>query len=303
VKKPDRPDLDLMRGAIDMHAHTHPALFKRPLDDADLARVALEYGMRGFVLKDHDSPTTGRAYYIRQMFENRIEPFGAVVLNRSVGGLNPHVVQTAIHYGARVIWMPSNHSSWHAEYFKMSDYPQLGRMQKQLPGPGVTILDKEGQLKPEVFAILDLVAEADVVLATGHISLRETRLLQDAAIARGVKRFLVTHVNWALTKYDLDVQRELISKGAYLEYVAVSCVSPIFYEQKPDELAQWINALQGERLILSSDLGQASAPPHPEGLRMLIAALLDLGVPYSHLSKMMRVTPALLLGLDPEGPA
>ena len=31
-----RPDREVLRGAIDMHAHTHPALFRRPLDDTDL---------------------------------------------------------------------------------------------------------------------------------------------------------------------------------------------------------------------------------------------------------------------------
>ena len=32
-----RADLDLLRGAIDTHAHTAPALFPRHIDDADLA--------------------------------------------------------------------------------------------------------------------------------------------------------------------------------------------------------------------------------------------------------------------------
>ncbi len=282
-----------------MHAHTHPALFRRPLDDADLARIATEYGMRGFVLKDHDSLTTGRAYYVNKMFE-RIEAYGAIVLNRSVGGLDPHVVQAAIHYGAKVIWMPSNHSKWHAEYFQTSDYPQLGRPKRQLPGLGVTVLDEEGQLKPEVLAILDLVAEADVCLATGHLSPQETRLLLDEAIRRGVRKFLVTHANWALTRYDLEEQKELVRKGAFLEYVAVSCVSPIFYEQKPAELAAWIKELGGHHLVLSSDLGQLSGPPHPEGLRMLVAALLDEGVPFDVLAKMLRHNPAILLNLEPE---
>lgn len=295
---PDRPDLDLLRGAIDLHAHTHPALFRRPLDDADLAKTAREYGMRGIVLKDHDSLTTGRAYYIRKMLDG-FEAFGAVALNRSVGGLNPHVVQAAIHYGARVIWMPSNHSKWHAEYFKTADYPQLGRPRKQLPGEGITVLDDAGQLKPEVLTILDLIAEADVCLATGHLSPQETRLLLDEAVRRGVRKVVVTHANWALTKYPLEAQKELIAKGAFLEYVAVSCVSPIFFEQQPAELAAWITELRGERLVLSSDLGQYSGPPHPEGLRMLAATLLDLGVPYGYLERMTKHNPALLLGLDP----
>ena len=292
-----RPDLDLLKGAIDMHAHTHPALFKRPIDDMDLAQIAMEYGMRGFVLKDHDSPTTGRAYFVKKMYPE-VEAVGAVVLNRSVGGINPYVVQAAIQYGARVIWMPSNHSKWHADYFKISDYPQLGRRQKQLPGPGVTVLDENGRITPETLTILDLIAEADVCLATGHLSLEEIRILQDEANRRGITKFLVTHANWALCRLEPDVQKELIQKGAYLEYVAVSCSSPIFFEQNPSELAEWINQLGSDRLILSSDLGQYSAPPHPEGMRMLIAALLDHGVPYDSLEQMTKGNPPKLLNLE-----
>jgi hypothetical protein len=291
-----RRDLKLLVDAIDMHAHTHPALFNRPIDDADLASHAMDYGMRGFVLKDHDSCTTGRAYHVERTFPH-ITPFGGVVLNRSVGGLDPHVVQAALHYGARVVWMPSNHSKHHAEFFDTPDYPQLGRKQRQLQGEGVTVLDERGHLKPEVGTICDLVAEADACLATGHLSLAETRALQAEAVKRGVRKFLVTHVNWALTKYDLETQKELIANGAYLEYVAVSCVSPIFYEQKPDELAAWIEELGGERLILSSDLGQASAAPHPEGMRMLITSLLDVGADYDQLELMTKANPARLLGL------
>jgi hypothetical protein len=292
-----RRDLKLLVDAIDMHAHTHPALFRRPIDDADLASHAMDYGMRGFVLKDHDSCTTGRAYHVGRTFPH-IKSFGAVVLNRSVGGLNPWVVEAALHYGARVVWMPSNHSKHHSEFFDTPDYPQLGRPKPQLKGDGVTVFDDRGQLKPEVGTICDLVAEADACLATGHLSLDETRALQAEAVRRGVTKFVVTHVNWALTRYDLDTQKELIANGAYLEYVAVSCVSPIFYEQKPDELAAWIEELGGERLVFSSDLGQASAAPHPEGMRMLLTSLLDVGADYDQLELMTKANPAQLLGLS-----
>jgi hypothetical protein len=292
-----RPDLKLLVDAIDMHAHTHPALFRRPIDDADLAQHAMDYGMRGFVLKDHDSDTTGRAYHIGRQY-SQVKPFGGVVLNRSVGGLNPHIVQTALHYGARMVWMPSNHSKYHSEYFDTPDYPQLARKRRQLPGDGVTVFGERGELKPEVGTICDLVAEEDACLATGHLSLEETRALQAEAKQRGVTKFLVTHANWALTRYELDTQRELIANGAYLEYVAVSCVSPIFWEQKPDELAEWIGELGGDRLILSSDLGQPSAAPHPEGIRMLISAMLDVGADYDELEKMTKANPAHLLGLS-----
>jgi len=292
-----RPDLELLHDAIDMHAHTAPALFRRPLDDADLAKAAIDYGMRGFVLKDHDQVTTGRAYYVPKMYP-QIQPFGAVVLNRSAGGLNPYVAEAAIHYGAKVIWMPSNHSKWHADFFETRDYPQLGRRQKQLPGPGLSVFGEEGKLREEVLTIIDVVAKADVCLATGHLSLPEIRMMQDEANQRGVNKFIVTHANWSLCKLELEVQMELVAKGATLEYVSATCVSPIFHEQSPKELADWINQFEGEHLVVGSDLGQMSGPPHPEGLRMLLASLLDEGVPYEYLEKMTKVNPAKLLGID-----
>jgi hypothetical protein len=295
----DRPDLELLKGAIDTHAHTAPALFKRHIDDATLAEIALQFGMRGFVLKDHDASTTGRAYYVNRMYPG-VESFGAVVLNRSVGGLNPYVAEAAIHYGAKVVWMPSNHSKYHAEYFNTPDYPQFGRPKRQLPGEGVSVFEEDGRtLTQDARTICEIVAEHDVALATGHLSLAEIRALQDSALQAGVTRFIVTHANWSLCKLDLDVQRELIARGATIEYVACSCVSPIFWEQQPAELAEWIIALKGENLVLGSDLGQFAGPPHPEGLRMLLAALLDVGVPYEYLEKMTKHNPVGVLGLEP----
>jgi hypothetical protein len=292
-----QPDRELLRGAIDTHAHTSPALFPRLLDDADLARVALDYGMRGFVLKDHDASTTGRAYYVKKMYPG-VEPVSAIVLNRSVGGLDPHVAQAAIHYGARVVWMPTNHSRYHEQYFDMSDYPRLGRMKKQIPGPGVTVFDEDGNLKQEALAILDICKEEDVAVATGHLALDEIRTLLDAAVARGIDKFIVTHANWSLSKLDVSVQRELIDKGAWLEYVACTISSPVFHEQQPEELAAWIDELGGERLLFGSDLGQYAGPPHPEGLRMTLAMLLTVGVNYDELEKMTKRNPALVLGLQ-----
>ena len=295
----DRTDLELLKGAIDMHAHTAPALFRRHIDDAALAQYAIEFGMRGFVLKDHDASTTGRAYYVQRMYPS-VRSIGAIVLNRSVGGLDPYVAEAAIHYGARVVWMPSNHSKYHADFFDRPDYPQFGRPRKQLPGEGVTVFEEDGRtLTKAARTICEVVAAGDVALATGHLSLPEIRALQDAAVGAGVRRFIVTHANWSLCRLDLGVQRELIAKGATIEYVASSCVSPIFWEQQPSELAEWIIALEGEHLVFGSDLGQFAGPPHPEGLRMLMVALLDLGVPASYLEKMLKHNAAEVLGLEP----
>jgi Family of unknown function (DUF6282) len=289
-------DRELMRGAIDCHCHTAPAIFPRLMDDADLARIAIDYGMRAVVLKDHDMITTGRAYYVNRMFPG-VQTIGTVILNRSVGGLNPYVVESGIQYGARLIFMPTNHARWHQEYYGNSNYPGLVRP-KQLPGQGITILDENKKVKPEVGAILDLIASSDVCLGTGHLSHEETFALVDEAAKRGVAKILVTHGNWSLCKYSLEEQKRLMAKGAYIEYVVLTLLSPVFHEQSITEFAEWIMAFKGERLVLSSDLGQMYGPPHPEGIRMGIAGLLGAGVPYEYLEKMAKVNPAKLLGLS-----
>jgi len=289
------PDRELMRGAIDTHVHTSPAIFPRLMDDAELALAAVDYGMRAVVLKDHDMITTGRAYYVNRMVPG-VESIGTVILNRSVGGLNPDVVEAGIQYGAKVVFMPTNHSKWHQEYYGNSNYPGLVRP-KQSPGEGIRILDANGKLKPEVLKIIDRVAEADVCLSTGHLSHEETFALVDEAANRGVVKILVTHGNWALCKYTLDEQKKLMDKGAYIEYVVLTLLSPVFHEQPLVELADWIKRFQGERLVLGSDLGQVYGPPPPEGIRMGIAGLLGAGVPTEYLEKMTKVNPAKLLNL------
>ena len=291
-----QPDLELLRGAVDMHAHSGPSLFPRPITDYDLGRYALDYGMRGFVLKDHDSATFHRAAYLKRSMP-AVDPIGAIVLNRSVGGINPYVVEAALHYGTRVVWMPTNHSKHHNDYYGTPDYPQLGRRQQQLPGAGVTVLDESGRLTGDARTVIRLVADAGACLGTGHLSLDETRLVIAEANRVGLEKMLVTHVNLSLTKYDLDVQRELVAAGAYLEIVAVTCVSAMFREQTPAELAPVIDAHAGERLIFSSDLGQASGPPHPEGMRIVLRSLLEEGVDYGALEKMTKENPAFLTGL------
>lgn len=289
------PDRELLRGAIDFHAHTAPAIFPRLMDDAELARIAVDYGMKAVVLKDHDQITASRAYYVNRMFPG-VKTLGTVIMNRSIGGLNANVVEAGIAYGSKVVFMPTNHAKWHQDFFGNSNYPGLVRP-KQLPGEGITILDANGKLKPEVYPILDLIAAHNVVLGTGHLSLPEIRVLVDEAQRRGVQKIVVTHANWSLCKLSLEVQKELIARGVYMEYVALTLVSPIFHEQKPKELAEWIIALKGEHLVVGSDLGQISGPPHPEGIRMMLAALIGEGVPYEYLEKMVKETPAKLLGL------
>ncbi len=111
---------ELIQGAIDIHAHTHPALFPRPSDDVDLARMAREMGMRAVVLKDHHMGTSARAYHAHKAVPG-IRVVGGVVLNTYLGGLNPYAVEAEVRYGGRIVWMPTVTAANHLRYSKTPD--------------------------------------------------------------------------------------------------------------------------------------------------------------------------------------
>src|SRR6202521_3799492 len=98
-----------LSGAIDMHAHSDPDGVPRKIDAVDLARLAKERGMRAIVLKNHYERTASLAYIVRKDVQ-RIEVFGGISLDLTVGGVNPRAVEwrTKVRGAvARVVWLPS----------------------------------------------------------------------------------------------------------------------------------------------------------------------------------------------------
>ena len=66
-----------MKGAIDLHLHSHPCLFPRIADDSTIARAAAEAGMAAIVLKCHHEGTASRAYLLqRELPEMKV--FGGI---------------------------------------------------------------------------------------------------------------------------------------------------------------------------------------------------------------------------------
>lgn len=80
-----REDLDLMKGAVDLHIHSAPSLFPRLVDHVEAAEWARRYGMRAVVIKEHHGYTSDRMYFVRKLISG-IEVYGGVVLNNAVGG-------------------------------------------------------------------------------------------------------------------------------------------------------------------------------------------------------------------------
>jgi microsomal dipeptidase-like Zn-dependent dipeptidase len=95
---------------------------------------------------------------------------------------------------------------------------------------------------------------------------------------------------------NVDQMRQAAQMGAYLEFVYNALMGPNKAFDIP-EYASAIRAVGPEHCILSSDLGQAGNPLHPDGLAAFFAALRAQGFSVAEIDRMAKVNPARLLGL------
>ena len=270
---------EILKGSYDLHVHAGPdPAEERRLDALETGRYAYEAETKGFVLKSHHYGTAPLAYVLNRMYPG-LQVTGSVVLNRSVGGINPDAVEVAANLGARVVWMPTRSADHHAGR-------QGGR-------GGIRLMDG-GTLTDAVYDVLEVVRSHDMVLASGHVAPSEAVELFKQAKARGIERMIATHPHGVAS---LDELREMVSHGAFLEYTFLPCM-PSRGGMTPEELARTVETLGTDHCVVTTDLGQWMNPPPAEGMRMAIAALLQAGMSADRVSALVKGNPTTLLGLD-----
>jgi len=271
-------------GVVDIHAHCDPDSLARSIDAIDLAKLARGRGMRALVLKNHYESTESLAFLARKEVPG-IEIFGGIALNRTVGGVNPaaveHMTQVKGGWG-RMVWMPTFDAENQVKYSKESR-------------PFVSV-SKDRALLPEVREVILLIAKHNLTLATGHSSPEEDLLLIREARRAGVGSIVVTHAMLPPVGMNIHQMRQAAQMGAYIEFVYNALIGPNKAFEVP-EYARAIRAVGPEHCILSSDLGQAGNPVHPDGLLAFFAALRGEGFSVSEIERMAKVNPARLLGL------
>ncbi len=287
----------LLQGAVDLHVHSGPGMIPRKLDHCEATRQCLAAGIRALVLKDHHAMTAVAADFINEYVVKGqpVRAYGAICLNNAAGGLNPYVVDAAIKYGAKVIWFPTvsakNHIESHKDKEKKKGFPDT--KEKPLPEKALTVVDSDGKLLPEVSDICRLIAKADAVLGTGHLSVPEIRLLIDEAKLQGVRKIVVDHPEFTVNA-TIPEMVEFADKGAFIEHTCVIAINDI----TTGYLVEMIRAVGAERTIISSDLGQTTQVYPVEGLKKVMSSLLDAGIAEGDLSLMFRKNPAALLGIE-----
>ena len=279
-----------LAGIIDFHTHAGPDSRPRSMDDIEAARQFKEAGLRGMVLKNHFTPTHDRAALAMSQVDG-LEIFGGVVLNRSVGGINPEMVRQMVAFDGgrgKVVWLPT----FDAEFNEYRVGPD-GNMAEPSPTDQVVRVVEDGEPVAALVEVFSLIGEHDLVLATGHVLPEEVLAMMPAAKARGVRHILVTH---PLHQHaTIDQMRQLAAAGAVMEldWFAVHRGSyPI------QDYVHVIREVGAEHFVITSDFGQRGNPTHIEGLRAFVQALQGEGVSDDEVDLMARRNPARLLGLD-----
>lgn len=272
----------LLVGAYDLHTHPAPDVIPRSVDDSTLVRIASEAGMAGVLLKNHHEPTAARAI-LANAGGNSTKAYGAIVLNASVGGLNPYAVETSLKMGARIVWMPTVDARNQKVYSRA--FSGAGS------DMGIYLLSETGELLPEVYDILHLIKEHGATVATGHISMPETVALIEATVQLGV-RSVLTHPDWDCTTLPIALQKELAGKGAMVEKLWLEIGRNLITAAY---IAATIRELGAEHVYMATDRGQAGAEMPTEAMMMFMDAMLDCGLTYNEICTMTHENPAAIL--------
>ena len=272
-----------LEGVIDLHVHSAPDSGPRSIDALEIARMARQRGMRALLFKNHYTSTTPLAYLVSQAVPG-METYGGIVLNRSVGGINPAAVEHMAKTtggGGRVVWMPTFDSEHYHRTVK--------------PNPAFVPVSRAGELLLEVKNVLSLMADLDLALATGHSSPEESLLLIRAARQAGIERIIVTHPLLPDVGMSPELQRQAARLGAFLEYPIALMLPPASIAVEKFEEA--VRSVGPPHVILTSDLGQVLNPIHTDGMIAFLAQLQEQGFTRQEIDRMTKSNPARFLGL------
>jgi hypothetical protein len=244
-------------GIVDFHVHSGPSIYPRRSEDPQTVQLARAAGVQWMVLKAHEGSTVERAHLAGPQVA------GGIVMNSAVGGANPDAVLIAAGLGARVVWLPTISAVAHQAAIASDEALAVHRQVNLRPVPVI----RGGQMAQEWHDVLDVVAEHDLVLASGHVPIPDMLEVFEVAAAHGVRRFLVNHPLFPFMEWSAGLASRLIRLGVHLE---VGCVADL---QQAATL-RLIDEYDSSLLVFGSDLGHSSFPAYGEGLHSWIKKLI-----------------------------
>jgi Family of unknown function (DUF6282) len=291
----------LIRSAFDVHVHGQPDILaglQLRGDDLETVRLAHAYGISGWVLKSHLWITTDRARLLQERAASLdFTILGSITLNPAMGGLSATLVELAAAHGARVVFLPT----WGAAadvardgYIARLLTSAVPSFREYAAANAISLLAADGRLSGPAIEVLDACRELGLSVATGHVSLAESRAVAEYC-ARAGQQILVTHpLHYAADAAELARFAEL---GAYVEF----CNGPLLHPDGHESIRtvhEAIAVVGANHAVLTTDAFSRWAPPEPECLRMFAEQLAYLGWSPAELHRMLAVNPRAFLGLQ-----
>ena len=161
----------------------------------------------------------------------------------------------------------------------------------------LSALDATGIVSDPAKACLDIIAEADIILAGGHLPASELHLLFAEAKRRGVRKMLVNHPTYVVGCTDDDI-RSFVAAGAFIEHSICMFADGKAHKFSADQLLHLIDVAGSGHTILSSDLGLLDNPRPVDGFRQIVTMLLQLQFSHSSIRQLISSNAGGLLDLD-----
>lgn len=291
---------DILTNSIDIHVHGGSDPFERLMLEDDIAYDFTDAGCRGVVFKTWYTPSASRNALVRKLNqqyarERGLRPaqvWGGVTLNYPQGGFNPDAVRKCLGFpGMKYVWMPMV-DSYHHRRVVYDDWS----------GHGLSFLDEHGAILPEVKEILRIVADNDLVLASGHYPFTDTYKLFQEAREVGVKRMEVIHPAHIHSKHTIEQMQKQAELGAKLMVSGLGAQAFPLHEAGPLYAARLLKEVGAEHCVYGSDFTQLQNPPPITANRWMVKLLLSYGCTKEELYQLFQVSPAQHLGLEPPPP-
>ena len=281
-------------------------MIPRKYDAIEAGRALREEGMGGAVLKSHYFSTVP---FVKMAHERGYDNvWGSVTLNHYLGGLNPFALRASLgmqHAGHRLlkmVWMPTVHAAAHLAIRKkdgeLYDVPPewtggliTGTPVEQVPPICLT----DSAVQVNLREILRIIADNDLILATGHVSKDEVFHLVPLARSLGVEKIILTHPAYETTELTVEDICSLVALGGV--YAEESYALMPIDDLTPSDVAAYIRGVGAEHTIMTTDLGQKARMSSGEGMALFASLMEKEGISPDDLHTMMVDNPRMLLGL------
>jgi hypothetical protein len=286
---------ELPDGVVDLYVHALPDLIDRRENDLDLAGRLQAAGFGAALHRHHFEPTGSRCRIARQV--TGFELHGAIVCNKSVGGLNPAAVEVAMASGAKWVGLPTLSAAHHQS--AVTHVPDAARRGVDFAVAPLRLLSEDGRVLDSVRAIVELADERDVPVGIGYPAYAECVALVKAG-RRSATPFVLTNPHSTMGLSMTEIETLLSFGNVVVEVTAYSLYRADRHNRSTaafGQLAELVRVAGIERIVLSSDSGITTAPPAPDLLRWALAELIAQGVKKAAADRMVTTTPAQHLGI------